>query len=157
MAYQVDHRGTVTERFEAKVERIPFLTCWVWMGALSGRGGDYGRLRVGQRMRPAHQVAYELYRGPIPLGLELDHLPYCRNHWCVNPWHTEAVTHRENVLRGTSPPAMQAKITHCPQGHRYTPENTYVWKKNNQRRCRSCNRQYALRIYWEQKGSDRVL
>lgn len=90
---------TREERFWAKVDRSG--DCWRWTGALA-RGG-YGFAVVGsrddpQRYRNAHRFAYELSVGPIPEGLELDHL--CRNRRCVNPAHLEPVTHSENMRRG---------------------------------------------------------
>lgn len=74
--------------------------CWPWQGAVAPNG--YGLVNClnhsGRRSTAgAHRVAYELERGPIPDGLELDHL--CRNSVCVNPAHLEPVTHQENVRR----------------------------------------------------------
>lgn len=86
-------------------------------------------------MRPVHQVIYEMIIGPIQQGLELDHL--CRNHGCVNPAHLEPVTHKENVLRGTSPAAGHAKQTHCDRGHEFTPQNTLLYD-GGRRRCKTC-------------------
>ena len=130
----VGARGTLAERFEAKVERIPFLTCWVWMGALAG--GEYGRIYNCRKLHPAHRVAYELYRGSIPDGLELDHL--CRNPWCVNPWHVEPVTHRENMLRGSTVAAYNTSKTMCPTGHLFNDRNMGLCM-NGSRRCRACD------------------
>jgi hypothetical protein len=109
--------------------------CWRWTGHL-GRLG-YGRFRVGTRTRPPHQVAYEMGVGPIPPGLELDHL--CRNRSCVNPAHLEPVTRQENILRGTSPAALHALKTHCPQGHEFTEDNLVAWHlRRGSRICRTC-------------------
>lgn len=98
--------GKVLERFLAKVTRTP--GCWVWTGATTTAG--YGLLKVQYRKRAAHRLAYEHYIGPIPEGLQVDHL--CRVRSCVNPDHLEAVTARENQHRGE-----QVGRTHCPSGH----------------------------------------
>jgi hypothetical protein len=87
--------------------------------------------------RYLHRAIYWQIRGPVPEGLELDHL--CRNRACVNPWHLEAVTHRVNVLRGAAPVAFHAKKTHCPSGHPYSGENLYFWR-GRQRMCRACEK-----------------
>lgn len=62
--------------------------------------------------RLAHRVAYESVFGPIPDGLEIDHL--CRNRACINVSHLEVVTHAENMRRAFE------RRTHCKHGHKYT-------------------------------------
>lgn len=110
--------------------------CWLWTGCT---GGGYGRFVFEGKVRQAHRVAYEAFIGPIPEGLQIDHL--CRNRACVRVSHLEAVTQRENVLRGVGASAQHARQTHCIHGHEFTPENTFVQAEGQQkgrRRCRTC-------------------
>lgn len=101
-------------------------------------------MKVGQRMASAHRVSYELYVGPIPSGLDLDHL--CRVRSCVNPRHLEPVDRRTNVIRGLAPTvsvkiAAEKKLarTHCKYGHEYTAQNTGIAVSNGARYCKRCN------------------
>ena len=107
------------ERFESKFIPEPNTGCWLWIAGIAG--GGYGSYWNGTKKVSAHRFSYEQTRGPIPQGLEIDHL--CRQRLCVNPEHLEAVTHRENVLRGDGWTAHQARQTHCHRGHPLTPDN----------------------------------
>lgn len=78
--------------------------CWVWQRCVDDKG--YGKIRVNGRTVRAHRHFYERDRGPVPEGMELDHL--CRNPSCVNPSHLEAVSHAENSRRGA-----QTKLTYA--------------------------------------------
>lgn len=116
----------------------PETGCWVWQLAIGGTG--YGTITVNGRTMRAHRVYYARERGDIPEGLVLDHL--CRNRRCVNPAHLEPVTDRENILRGEGPPAQNARKTHCPRGHEFTPENTGYAQRGHRREryCKTCHR-----------------
>lgn len=76
--------------------------CWLWTASVNA--GGYGRIGmpIGDKnkdpWRVAHRVLWEYFNGPVPNGLELDHL--CRNRRCVKPSHLEAITRQENALRG---------------------------------------------------------
>ena len=120
---------SVAERLLSKLIITP--DCWLWAGRHDSAG--YGRM---DRARSIHRTTYEMYVGPIPDDLELDHL--CRNHGCCNPAHLEPVTHAENVRRGESGIAGKSR-THCPQGHPYDEQNTYLRPdRPGNRDCRIC-------------------
>lgn len=112
--------------------------CWLWMAGLRGGYGQFTVFRVsGQKTKlQAHRAAYEMCVGPIPTDKTVDHL--CRTRNCVKPTHLQAVSNRENILRGLSPAAQRARVTHCPEGHEYTEANTRR-SKRNQRSCRICH------------------
>jgi len=128
-------RASIEARFWSKVNKTG--ECWLWTAALSNTG--YGVFMLHDRnLMLAHRVAYTLSKGAIPKGKVLDHL--CRNPACVNPDHAEVVEQGENIRRGVmiqrALEACAAK-THCPQGHPYNEENTYLWR--GRRQCRACS------------------
>ena len=136
-------RMDINDRFWAKVDKTD--ECWTWTGGTNGEG--YGRFRVGNRKAGAHRYSYELLIGPIPIGLQIDHL--CRNRLCVNPEHLECVTPSINVLRGLTPAVnrMRPHPTACPQGHPYSTENTRMTP--NGIRCIICRRISKTASYWK--------
>ncbi len=121
--------------FLSKVVKLE--SCWVWR-----TNADYPSVTWFDRRTWAHRLAYELFRGKIPNGLQLDHL--CRNRKCVNPDHLEPVTRKENIRRGI---CHHRGITHCPKGHEYTEENTYRSKTKNHRSCKTCLRAKGREFY----------
>lgn len=106
--------------------------CWDWMAARLPQG--YGLFKVGGKMVRAHRMAWQLFHGPIPEGLTLDHL--CGRPCCVCPAHLEPVTMKENLRRGNGIPARNARKTHCKYGHEFSAENTII--KAGHRQCRLC-------------------
>jgi hypothetical protein len=105
--------------------------CVPWPGAHSPEG----YARDGHEY--VHRQTYEAKHGPVPRGFELDHL--CRNVWCINPDHTEAVTHAVNIFRGR---LRNREKTHCPHGHEYSATNTKLKRTHHlggwARRCKIC-------------------
>lgn len=106
--------------------------CWEWPATVNPSGYAV-RMKQGKYKR-VHRLVYEAVVEDIPDGLVSDHL--CRNRKCVNPFHIEIVTNRENVLRGVGVTAKNVKKTHCPSGHPYDGNNLYVL--NGARACRTC-------------------
>jgi hypothetical protein len=119
-------------RYWSRVDRSG--DCWLWTHTTNrnGYGVTAHKVEGSWRQVLAHRASYELAYGPVPTGLELDHL--CRTTRCVRPDHLEAVTHAENVRRG-----VKASATHCKSGHEFDP----TWPlMNGRRRCRVCLRAY---------------
>ena len=129
---------TVAERFMSHVAVLPN-GCWLWTGSLSK--GGYGRFQLNGNQIRNPRAAWLVQRGPIPEGLEPDHL--CRFRPCVNCDHMELVTHRINCQRGNAGKHLRER-THCPKGHPYSGDNLKV-KTTGARKCRECERMYFER------------
>lgn len=113
--------------------------CWRWQTGHDRHG--YGRCSLSfpwttRRRWSAHRLSYLLLVGPIPEGLQLDHLCMVRD--CVNPSHLEPVTPLENVRRSGAADYWRSK-THCPRNHPYDERNT-GYTKRGARICRACAR-----------------
>ena len=137
--YQPDQEPIArkTHDLESRLARYVDATgiCWLWNGARDRHG--YGRTeRTG-----AHRWVYEQLVGPIPKGLDLDHL--CRVHECVNPDHLEPVTRQTNLLRGSRSAAAALRTT-CRNGHDLT-EPGATCQRNGRTRCRECERERGRR------------
>lgn len=121
-------------------------TCWLWTGALVT---GYGSLRRADGHHLAHRYVYEALVGPIPEGMDLDHLCHnadasCEGGWscahrrCVNPAHLEPTTHRQNILRGVGTAARNARKTHCDSGHPLSGANLRIARRRDGRERRVC-------------------
>lgn len=139
-----DRRLTPIDRLMARVVETagPMATpCWITTYTPNRAG--YVPLRTeGGKRKLCHTVTYEHFVGPIPDGLELDHL--CRVRGCCNPAHLEAVTRRVNFLRSHHNSAITYRTDLCRNGHFMA--DAYV-KSDNRRECRICRDQRRRRVY----------
>lgn len=103
--------------------------CWTGIGRPMRNG--YRVVRDQGKPMLAHRLSFIAHKGPIPDGLVIDHL--CRNRACCNPDHLEAVTNAENILRGESPPAKNARKNLCP-----SCGGTYKTRSDGTRMCQPC-------------------
>lgn len=104
--------------------------CWPWTLSVGSHG--YGNAYDGVTVRVPHRCAWELVYGRILNGLTVDHL--CRNRRCCNPAHLRLLTNEANAKDNGN-----ARKTHCPRGHEYDDENTYVSPVSGHRACRTCS------------------
>ncbi|TRZ69451.1 MAG: HNH endonuclease [Nitrosopumilaceae archaeon] len=134
MEYSVSKMKSISEhveRFWSKVNITP--SCWTWKA--SHRHG-YSQFSIGNKHIDGHIFSYELFEGKIPKGLVIDHL--CRNKGCVNPAHLQLTTIQNNVLRGISVPAINARKLLCNEGHSLHPRKESS-RPQGRRYCKICH------------------
>ena len=118
--------------------------CWRWGGTMRPHG--YGTVSIGGATRGSHAVAFEMTKGAVPDGLEIDHL--CHTRDCINPAHMEAVTHAENMRRRISTIGGglgNSRKTHCIRGHPFDDMNTWQTVSAIGSPVRQCKKCHALR------------
>ena len=114
--------------------------CVLYVWPLQDDG--YGTIGIGRAMYRAHRVAMVAHLGvDIAPGLQVDHL--CRVRNCVEPSHLEVVEQSVNLARGFSPPALNARKTHCPRGHLLAGDNLRTDQGPGKRGCRTCKTEQA--------------
>jgi hypothetical protein len=155
-------QGTLEQRLMWRMQPIVEVAgpaaCWPWPGWTQEFG--YGIITSGGRsaakLHRVHIVAFEIANGPVPAGLHVDHTchgadltcpggPSCLHRRCVNPAHLEAVTQAENNRR------MQARKTHCTEGHPLSGENLYIYPLDGSRQCRECSANDRVRAYYRKR------
>ena len=126
--------------------------CWNWTMSLGNNG--YGKAHLKSRdlrlYSVAHKVSYFIHRGPVPDGLQLDHL--CRNRRCINPDHLEPVTQAENLRRAAVAHSFDDQYCTC---RRHGRADGYVGSSKNYPRlvCRICARERYKRWNDRRKAS----
>lgn len=128
-------------RFEDKFAVDESTDCWLWGIEHSMTVEGYGQFWLDGAMRKAHRVAYEALVGPIPEGLELDHVKErgCQGPSCVNPAHMEPVTQAENVRRrGATLGSTWAGGLCRKQLHDITNPQNVASNSAGKRTCRLC-------------------
>jgi hypothetical protein len=115
--------------------------CVIWTGA---KTLGYGSFRAGGHAGPAHRWIYTQRIGPVPAGMQVDHLCHnadlscaggkdCLHRAYVNVLHLEAVSPLVNSQRGRK----SDPWTHCKYGHPMTPDNLHT-SFGTRRRCKTC-------------------
>lgn len=123
--------------------------CWLWSGPADRDG--YGLIRTSEGQDRVHRWSYRAHRGPIPEGMQIDHVCHtraveagtcsadqdrCPHRRCANPGHLEAVSAAENTRRQDH---ANRRKTECPAGHDLTdPANVHV-RPSGRRTCRACD------------------
>lgn len=144
--------------WESKVKKTE--TCWLWTAGLDKDG--YGKFAIGlggkaQIHTRAHRFAYEIFVGPIPVGMVVCHR--CDNPPCARPEHLFLGTPKDNnddkVTKGRhvrlwGTPLKRSRQTHCKNDHLFDEANTKVDKRGH-RTCRTCARANSLRAYYKSK------
>lgn len=150
-----DLKATLPARIASRIAERD--GCVVWTGAKNPDG--YGRVVIigdeRGRYQMAHRVVYELTVGPIPAGLQTDHL--CRVRACVRPDHLELVTLHENIRRGTNIIATALRSDYCVHGHPLFGDNLKVRQRAGRsrpvRECRTCRRERKRRYYDQRRAA----
>lgn len=136
------------KKIENTVEKIN--GCWVWSGSITKTGYAILSEKSNGGIQRAYRVSYEVYKGKIPKGLQIDHL--CRNRACVNPDHLEAVTQKVNILRGVGCAALNARKTKCPRCG-----GEYLVNSRGFRYCLFCTRKTNLKAQYAFKARKKSL
>ena len=124
------------DRFYRKFIIDNLTECWNWTAALDQNGYPVFRETTNKNdpCGRGHRFSFEYFTNTkIPKNKQLDHL--CRNRKCVNPKHLEVVTLIENVMRGESFSAVNARKTHCIHNHLLSGSNLYVQPSTGYRYC----------------------
>lgn len=129
-------------------------SCIEWTGARDKDG--YGKTRVDGKDWRVPRLVWTRANGSIPDGMQVLH--HCDNPPCYNLDHLWLGTNVENnadkMKKGRHP---EVNVTHCPQGHQYTPDNIYIHVRSGARQgfsrdCRQCTLARERKKYAPRNG-----
>jgi len=130
--------ASTERRLLEKIEKQKGSDCWFFTGSKLPSG--YGILWNGVRPIGAHRISFQLYRGEITDGMEIDHI--CNNRSCVNPEHLQLLTHKENMRKSSALMGINARKTHCKRDHELSGDNLHITPRGA-RQCKECMRMHA--------------
>jgi HNH endonuclease len=124
----------------ARAKFIPETRCRIWIRGLDTPGYGQCSFKYQGKIQAAHRASYILSKGNIPKNKWVLHK--CDNRACISPEHLfigdTFINQRDSAKKGR---CAGQKKTHCPQGHKYTPETTVIWHPSpgrSKRACRIC-------------------
>lgn len=111
--------------------------------SFAGRGR--ARVKLASKSFYVHELVAMTFIGPRPDGMQIRHLDddFTNNHWTNLAYGTAKENCADSVASGKHVSLMWKSRTHCPQGHEYTPENTYAFTNKGgglSRQCKECTR-----------------
>ena len=139
------NKELIKEQLEINKSVDPDTNCWNWYGS---RSKGYGELYYGSKRRVGlvHRLSMFVYKD-FDLDSELGVLHKCDNKKCWNPDHLYVGTQKDNIRDASARKRLRGqRKTHCPQGHEYSEENTYIYPRTNHRQCIKCQRETQRRI-----------
>lgn len=136
----LEDKDIILRRLQRKTVVDPITGCFLWKGSNNGTG--YGEIRIGITKFYTHRMSAYIHFNYNLFGeTQINHKPICPNRNCWNPDHIYEGTQFENIqdslIAGTFMGGISNTLkTHCPYGHKYTKENTYIYE--NERHCKIC-------------------
>lgn len=132
----------------------PNTGCILYLGRAAKNG--YPQMHFRGKTKYVFHVALHVFSG-VPWASFSIYAPFdhrCDNKQCINVKHIKRVSQRENILRGRSKAAQNARKTHCPQGHPLSGDNLVKSKLNRkgQRGCRICANKRCTDRYHRNKN-----
>jgi len=100
-------------------------------------GNGYRYISINGADRTIHSLVMLAFAGPPPPDTEIRHLDGDKLNCAFSnlAYGTRSENAYDSVRHGTN---RWANVTHCPAGHEYTEENTYIIPGRGARDCKTC-------------------